>query len=182
MPEADEDVVTIVRCLQGEAAAFEAIVRRYQRVLFTVAHRVLGNAEDAMDATQNTFVRAYEHLDTFDPSRRFFSWIYRIAINESLNMKRARRPEQPLDVAAERPEANASELLARLEQSELIDSALVRLPEEQRLVVVLRHFADMSYSEIGEAMGVPEKTVKSRLFAARQRLGTILRPETGGRT
>lgn len=182
MAEADDEIVWVAHTLQGDSAAFEAIVRRYQRVLFSVALRVLGNAEDASDATQNAFVRAYVHLDTFDPSRRFFSWIYRIAVNESLNLRRARHAEQPLDVVADRAEPAAAEIVARLERSELIDAALVRLPEEQRLVVVLRHFADMSYSEIGDAMGLPEKTVKSRLFEARQRLGALLRPAPGGGT
>lgn len=178
MAEADDDLVWVARTLRGETAAFEALVRRYQRVLFSVALRVLGNTEDAMDATQNTFVRAYEHLDTFDASRRFFSWIYRIAVNESLNLRRARRPGQSLG-GVDRAEPATGDPVLRREQSELIDAALVRLPEEQRLVIVLRHFADMSYTEIGEAMNLPEKTVKSRLFEARQRLGTFLRPQPG---
>ena len=178
MPEPDEDVVSVARCLRGDAAAFEAIVNRYQRVLFSVAYRMLGNYEDALDATQTAFVRAYEHLDTFDPKRRFFSWIYRIAVNECLNVRRARRSREPLP---EEDESTASPLDAATdaERSAVIDSALVRLPEDQRLVIVLRHFADLSYGEISEVVGVPEKTVKSRLFEGRQRLGELLGPPRG---
>jgi len=179
MGEQDEDVAAVTRCLRGDASAFEPIVCRYQRVLFAVARRMLGNHEDALDATQNVFIRAYERLETFDSERRFFSWIYRIAVNECLNIRRARRPGEPLgeglETALEDPEHSAE----AGERSAVIDSALVKLPEDYRLVVVLRHFADLSYSEISEVTGVPEKTVKSRLFEARHRLGELLRLQPG---
>jgi RNA polymerase sigma-70 factor, ECF subfamily len=181
MAEADEDLLCVARCLRGESAAFESIVRRYERVLFAVARRMLGNYEDALDATQNAFIRAYEGLDTFDPQRRFFSWIYRIAVNECLNARRARRPDDPLPDEMEAPAGGSP--LAGVEQAErsgVIDAALVRLSEDHRLVVVLRHFADLSYGEISDVIGVPEKTVKSRLFEARQRLGELLRVQPGG--
>lgn len=183
MPEPDEDVLSVARCLRGDSSAFEAIVRRYERVLFSVAHRMLGNYEDARDATQNAFVRAYEGLDTYDPERRFFSWIYRIAVNECLNARRARRPGEALPDQLEAAEADGPfRIVETVELSQSIDVALVRLSEEHRLVVVLRHFAELSYTEISEAIGVPEKTVKSRLFEARQRLGELLRLQPGGRS
>jgi RNA polymerase sigma-70 factor, ECF subfamily len=178
MTEPEDDGVWVARCLRGEPAAFEPIVRRYQRVLFSVAHRMLGNYEDALDATQNAFVRAYDGLDSYDPSRRFFSWIYRITVNECLNFRRARRETEPLPEDASL-EPGPMQLAEAAEESARIDSALVRLSEEHRLVVVLRHFAELSYAEIADALGVPEKTVKSRLFEARQRLGTLLRSEGG---
>jgi RNA polymerase sigma-70 factor (ECF subfamily) len=178
----DEDVVWVARCLRGDSSAFEAIVKRYQRALFSVACRLLGNYEDALDATQNAFLRAYEGLDTYDPNRRFFSWIYRIAVNECLNARRARRPGEPLSEQLEAPPGDGPlQNVEAMERSELIDAALVRLSEEHRLVVVLRHFADLSYTEISEAIGVPEKTVKSRLFEARQRLGELLGLQPGVR-
>ena len=182
MADGDDDVACVARCLQGDPAAFEFIVKRYQRVLFSVAHRMLGNYEDALDATQDVFVRAYQGLDTYDPSRRFFSWIYRIAVNECLNARRARRPAEPLpdDMEAKKT-GDPLDVVEAAEQSAWIDTALVRLSEEHRLVVVLRHFAELSYEEISDAIGVPEKTVKSRLFEARQRLGDLLRVPPGGR-
>lgn len=180
MAEPDDDVVCVARCLQGDSSAFEPIVRRYQRVLFSVARRMLGNHEDAMDATQNVFVRAYQRLDTFDPDRRFFSWIYRIAVNECLNARRSRRPDEALADALTDEGASPLDTVAAMERSASIDAALVNLSEEHRLVVVLRHFAELSYTEISEAIGVPEKTVKSRLFDARQRLGMLLRLQPGG--
>jgi RNA polymerase sigma-70 factor (ECF subfamily) len=181
MPDADDDLICVARCLRGDSAAFEAIVRRYERVLFSVARRILGNYDDALDATQNAFVRAYEGLDTYDPNRRFFSWIYRIAVNECLNARRARRPDDPLPEDMEAQAAgDPFESVQNAERSGFIDSALVQLSEDHRLVVVLRHFADLSYSEISEAIGVPEKTVKSRLFEARHRLSELLRLQPGG--
>ena len=180
MTEPDDDVVCVGRCLRGDPSAFEPIVQRYQRVLFSLARRMLGNHEDAMDATQNVFIRAYQGLETFDPNRRFFSWIYRIAVNECLNARRSRRPDEALaDVLADGGDSPL-EAVAALERSGAIDAALVKLSEEHRLVVVLRHFMELSYTEISEAIGVPEKTVKSRLFDARQRLGLLLHLEPGG--
>lgn len=149
-------------------------------MLFSVAYRMLGNQEDARDATQSAFIRAYEGLGSYDPKRRFFSWIYRIVVNECLNLRRARRQGEPLD---ERIQAQGSrgplETVQDLERSASIDAALLRLSEDHRLVIVLRHFADLSYDEMSEALGVPEKTVKSRLFEARQRLAGLLRLKAG---
>jgi RNA polymerase sigma-70 factor (ECF subfamily) len=173
MPEPEDEIACVARCLKGDASAFEPLVTRYQRVLFTVALRLLGNADDARDATQNTFVRAYVRLDTFDPSRRFFSWIYRIAVNESLNLRRAQRPHEPLPATLETSDGAMDRLEAR-ELSERVQAALMTLSPEHREVVVMRHFADLSYDEIADTLDIPAKTVKSRLFSARQRLAPLL--------
>ena len=92
MPETDDDAQWVSQCLQGDVAAFEPLVAKYQRVLLAVTRRLLADDEDARDVTQNTFIKAYERLDSYDPERRFFSWIYKIAVNESLNLRRTRRP------------------------------------------------------------------------------------------
>jgi RNA polymerase sigma-70 factor (ECF subfamily) len=168
----NDDAVWVARCLRGDAAAFETLVRRYQRVLYTVAVRLTGNAEDAQDVTQNTFIRAYERLETYDPARRFFSWIYRIAVNESLNFLRVRRPHDPLEDTFEAVEVG--DPVERKQIGERVQGALMALSKEYREVVVLRYFGELSYEEIGETIGIPEKTVKSRLFSARQRLAQIL--------
>jgi len=173
MTDGNDERACVARCLHGDASAFEPLVARYERALFGVALRLVGNYEDARDVTQNTFIRAYERLETFDPDRRFFSWIYRIAVNESLNLRRARRPQEELgtslEVAGGQTEAvEAGERAARLEK------AIAQLSEEYREVVMLRYYVELSYEEIGAAVGVPEKTVKSRLFSARQRLAVLL--------
>jgi RNA polymerase sigma-70 factor, ECF subfamily len=180
MTDENEERVWVARCLKGDASAFEPLVARYERPLFAVALRLVANYEDARDVTQNVFIRAYEHLGSFDPQRRFFSWIYRIAVNESLNLRRTRRPQEALgtwiQVHGGQAEAvEAEETHARVEQ------ALSRLTEEYREVVVLRYFGELSYEEISHAIGVPEKTVKSRLFSARQRLAALLAGDGSGR-
>ena len=85
-----DDVVLVRRCLEGDQAAYEPLVRRYQRVLFNVALRILGDYAAADDATQNAFISAHRKLASFDPNRRFFSWIYRILVNECLNTTTSR--------------------------------------------------------------------------------------------
>lgn len=177
MSEPDE--ILVQRALAGDNRAFGEIVDRYQRVLYTLALRMVGNTEDARDIAQKAFIKAWRGLGTYDPGRRFFSWIYRIAVNESLNLRRARRPQEALgtsiEVAGGQAEAvEAGETAARVER------AIAQLSEEYREVVVLRYFGELSYEEIGEAVGVPEKTVKSRLFSARQRLAGLLGQERNG--
>lgn len=168
-----EDHALVTRCLAGDTAAFEPIVERYQRVLFTVALRMLGDSEQAADATQNAFVSAYSKLATFDPERRFFSWIYRVLVNECLNDRRGRREYEPLS-----PELATSgtpaDLLEASERRRSVQAAVLALPTEYREVVILRHFTGLSYDEIADALGLPAKTVKSRLHTARQRLGQML--------
>jgi RNA polymerase sigma-70 factor (ECF subfamily) len=168
-----DDGQLVARCLEGEVEAFEPLVARYQRVLFNVAFRLLGDREDARDATQTAFVRAYEKLRTFDPAHRFFSWIYRIVVNECLNQRQRRPVVQELDETLASSLSPHAEAEAH-ETSERIQAGLMQLSPEYREVVVLRHFAELSYTDISAALGLPEKTVKSRLYSARQRLGQIL--------
>ena len=181
LSEGVEDAAVVSQCLAGDTEAFEVLVTRYQRVLFNVALRMLGDHADAYDATQTTFVKVFEKLDTYDRRHRFFSWTYRILRNECLNLIRARRPQEPLT-----PEvATMRDPLADFEETERqhrVQAALLALPPDYREVVVLRHFGGRSYEEIAAVLGIPEKTVKSRLYTARQRLAEILvTPEPSAR-
>jgi RNA polymerase sigma-70 factor (ECF subfamily) len=169
-----DDAAAVRRCLDGEPAAFEALVARYQHVMFNVALRTLGDYEDARDAAQNTFVKAFEKLGTYDRERRFFSWIYRILMNECLNLRR--RPATRLlgeseGAVADRSDADAVETAERKRD---VKRAILSLSPAYREVIVLRHFAALSYEEMSEAIGVPTKTVKSRLHSARQQLASEL--------
>jgi len=164
----------IARCLAGDAAAFEPLVERYHRTLFRVAARLLGDREEARDASQTAFLKAYQALGTWDHNRRFFSWIYRILVNECLNRLRSRRTTEPLaDTAAER----VADSVESAQTRRRVRQALLQLSAEQRDVIVLRHFADLPYDEIATLLSIPEKTVKSRLFSARQRLCELLAGE-----
>jgi len=169
-----DDAATVRRCLGGEPTAFETLVARYQKVMFNVALRTLGDYEDARDAAQNTFVKAFEKLATYDTERRFFSWLYRILMNECLNLRRrpaTRQLGESEDVVANRSDADAVEMAERKRD---VKQAILSLSPAYREVIVLRHFAALSYEEMSEAIGVPTKTVKSRLHSSRQQLASEL--------
>ena len=169
----DDDLELVSQSLAGQTEAFGVLVTRYQKVMYTVAIRMLGNSEDARDATQDAFVKAYQRLNTFDPSYKFLSWMYRILVNECLNLSRGRHIEEPLEPAFAGG-ASPFEATLAVERHTQIEAALQRLTPEYRSVIVLRHFAGQSYGEIADALAIPEKTVKSRLYTARQLLGELL--------
>jgi len=165
-----EDGAAVKRCLNGEPAAFEVLVGRYQQIMFNVALRMLGDYEDARDAAQNTFVKAYEKLGTYDAERRFFSWIYRILMNECLNLRRRPATEPLGDTEPAMPESFDADAVETAERRRDVRQAILSLSPAYREVIVLRHFAALSYEQMSEAIGVPTKTVKSRLHTARQQL------------
>jgi len=175
VPDDGEDAAIVARCLAGDVQAFGTLVERYQRVLYNLGLRMLGNPEDARDASQTAFLKAWEKLSSFDPRFRFFSWIYKITVNECLNQINRRRRIEPLDPRIELPsrENTAASLEAR-EASERVQAALLQLTPDHREVVILRHFLEMSYGEIAGTLTIAEKTVKSRLYEARQRLCDLL--------
>ena len=162
------DFALVERCRKGDRQAFEVLIREYQRPVYNAAYRILGNPDDAADATQAAFLKVFENLDRYDPSYKFFSWIYRIAINESINQRKKSREQQLLDdnqpAAGGGPDstAEADDLASG------IQDGLMALNDDYRTVVVLRHFSDLSYRQISEVLEIPEKTVKSRLYSARQ--------------
>ena len=172
--ESDERSL-VLRCQAGEPRAHEELVTAYERIVYTLAFRMTGNREEARDITQAVFLKAFHGLDTFDPRRRFFSWIYRIAVNESIDRLRSRRQEEALDESREDPADRPDVRAERREIAHAVQAALLELSEDDRQVLVLRHWLDRSLAEIGETLGIPDRTAKSRLFEARQRLGRILR-------
>ncbi len=169
----DEDLVR--RAREGDARAFEALVAAYEHAIFNLTLRMTGDREDAQDLTQVVFLKAWRGLGGFDDTRRFFSWIYRIAIHEAINLRQSRRPREPLDerlvAGGETPDA----VVHRHEMSGIVEKALLELSTDLRQVIVLRHLQHLSYVEIGAILELPEKTVKSRLFTARRQLAEALR-------
>jgi len=168
MDNDSRDQALVERCQRGDRKALEELVGHYEKPLFNAAYRILGNPDDAADVTQVVFMKAFEHLGQYDPKYKFFSWIYRIAVNEAINQLKRGRNQQPLDeteVAVTRgPDANveAGDLYRE------IQDGLMGLSEDYRTVIVLRHFSECSYQQISEILQIPEKTVKSRLYSARQ--------------
>ncbi len=169
MDQEETDEALVARGRDGDAASFAILVSRYERPVFNLAFRMLGNRDDARDVVQTTFLKALENLSQFDSQYRFFSWLYRIALNESLDQigRRGRHTElTDVHVAEDDPlrDAVVADTGARVQQ------ALLGLSPEHRAVLVLRHFQDLSYEEIGRVLQLSDFTVKSRLFEARERL------------
>lgn len=169
-----DDGTLVRRSLEGERAAFEELVVRYQRPVYNAALRLLHDAEEAKDVAQTTFLSVFEHLADYDPNYKFYSWIYRIAVNESFNTLGKRKPLEEIS-GDEIDRSPGPERLAESEQTRgAIEDALMRINPELRSVVVLRHVMNLSYEDMAETLELPEKTVKSRLYSARQQLRTML--------
>jgi len=164
------DPALVRRCLRGDRRAFEQLVVRYQKPVYNVALRMLRDPQDALDVAQITFLKAFEHLASYDPSFKFYSWIYRIAVNECLNSRASRKAFDSID-GEEPDETPGPDRQVEGEQTRReIEDALMRMSPELRAVVVLRHFMHLSYQDMAVVLGLPEKTVKSRLYSARQLL------------
>ena len=174
----EEDFALVERVIAGERRAFEPLVRRHERRIFRVVMAVLGNAEDAEEAMQDTFVKAFRHLSQFRREARFTTWLTRIAVNEALQKRRARKDAVSLDEArdAEEPfvprrheawQANPEKIYGKQEMRELIESAIASLPEIYREAFVLRDVEEMSAEEAAQAIGISVPALKSRLLRAR---------------
>jgi RNA polymerase sigma-70 factor (ECF subfamily) len=172
--KAEEDAL-VDAARAGDSRAFGNLVEAYGRPVFNLALRMTGNPEDARDLVQVVFVKGFEKLHTFDGRSRFFSWIYRIAINESLNFVSRRKRLVELDEGLVSSERSPDEQLATGEEERMVQAAMQDLTPEYRQVIILRHFLDLSHVEMGSVLRLPEKTVKSRLHTARVRLADALR-------
>jgi RNA polymerase sigma-70 factor (ECF subfamily) len=169
----EQDRELVRRYLEGQRDAAGGLVDRYQKPLFNVALRMLGSVEDAEDVTQTVFLNAFVKLRTYDPKYRFFSWVYRMTVNESLNVLKGRKRTVTLEAEPSVPAPGAT-ADRTAEVQDLVGRALMRLKHDDRAVVVLKHFASFSYEEIAEVLEIPVRTVKSRLYTARDRLRLAL--------
>ena len=169
----DRDHQLVLRTLEGDRNAFGELVKTYQTPVYTVAFNVLRNEKDAEDAAQVAFIKAFEQLGTFNPQYKFFSWLYRIAVNESINAKKKRRYDSGTDTIDPIAPHQTDKLTEDNELEDRVGDALMELTPEDRALILLRHFQDFSYPDIAYIMDTTEKKVKSRLFTARQRLRGI---------
>jgi len=169
-----DDLKLVSESRRGSREAFERLLIRYEKAIFNAAYRILHDYDDAKDVTQNVFLKAFENLEYFNGNYRFFSWIYRIALNESINLCRSRRRFEAADYAIIDEHNTPEKLMRRTELDRIVQAALMSMTFEYRVVIVLRHFNDFDYREMSEILEIPEKTVKSRLFTARELLREIL--------
>jgi RNA polymerase sigma-70 factor (ECF subfamily) len=164
----------IDKTLAGDTAAFGDLVRKYQDRLFHSISHVLGSVQDAEDVLQETFVQAFLKLESFQRTAAFYTWIYRIALNTAISLRRRKSAKVSIDQlhadTGQEPHDPGPAPDGRMRQQERADQvqlALAALPEEHRTVLVLREMDDCSYEAIAEILDVPVGTVRSRLHRAR---------------
>ena len=193
----DEELVA--RSRKGDVESFNQLITRWERPIYALAYRVIGQEEDARDVTQETFLRAFRGIGAFKGQAKFSSWLYRIALNLCRDWIRRRRRTPitlvPEDVELEdlAADVGASEsvedLVARRELSAVVEVAMAKLPEEQRTAIILKEYHGMTFQEIADLQGCPLSTVKTRLYQGlsvlRRELGTsqvaVPRGAVGGR-
>ncbi|HKY38181.1 MAG TPA: RNA polymerase sigma factor [Polyangiaceae bacterium] len=180
LSQAPDDDEVVARVRAGDRLLFEVLMRRHNRKVFRAARAILRSDHEAEDVMQHAYVRAFEHLAEYQGRARFSVWLTRIAVYEALARLRRRKRVGPLEEANEEgntmadqqatPEQKASDAELRL----LTEAAIDELPEDFRIVFMLRAVEQMSVADVAECLGIPEDTVKTRYFRARQRLRNSL--------
>lgn len=176
MELSDADLVK--RCLRGDNCAYDTLVKRYQKQVYSLCYRMVGDADDAADVTQDCFVKAYNALGSFRQDAKFLTWMFGIANNACIDLSRRRKTRRAasLDEMEEEigylPSSDPtphSEVM-RAEDERLLMDAVMHLPENYRAPLVMFHLNDMSIRDISTALGKPEGTIKSNLHTAREML------------
>lgn len=167
----------ILKCRSGDSRFYEPLVRAYEPAAIRTATGMLGNLQDAREAVQDAFVKAYEALDRFDPSRPFAPWFFRILRNHCRDVLRSRKARFSTEVLDDRleqrsagPGASPERARQRRAHREVVWTALEGLSDDHREVLVLKELQGFRYAEIAEMLGIPEGTVASRLYHARNAL------------
>lgn len=180
-PHPADDTCLVQETLAGNQASFQILVERYQSRLFSLARHYTRNQYEIEDVVQETFLKAFSRLDSFQHQSSFYTWIYRIAVNTTLDfLKRRGRspvtavedPEMVLTASVSQPSSRVMSPDARLQREEIQQitaKILEGMPEIFRTVLVMREFEDMAYQDIADALGISIGTVESRLFRARAR-------------
>ena len=184
MTEVSEKKI-IEKVLGGDANAFEELVLRYEKTVYNLALRMVGDRDDAFDMTQEAFIKAYGSLSSFRGDSKFSVWIYRITTNVCLDFLRSKSRKQQVSLTVSDddedaqldipdPKADPEQQLIKKISMQSVEEGLKTLPDKQRQILVMRELCGMSYAEIGKALSIEEGTVKSRIFRARKRLCIFL--------
>ena len=175
----DQEKLWVAQALRGDQSAFASLVETYKTPVYNLSYRMLGNAAEAEDAAQETFLRVYTHLRSYNPAHKLSSWVLAVASHYCVDRLRRRRltwlslDEEPeLEPATEA--AHPEEQMVDSESSAEIRGWLQALPTDYRLVITLRYWQDMSYAEIAEVTGATESAVKARLHRARSVLAQLV--------
>ncbi len=184
MTEVSEKKI-IEKVLGGDANAFEELVLKYEKTVYNLALRMVGDRDDAFDMTQEAFIKAYGSLSSFRGDSKFSVWIYRIATNVCLDFLRSKSRKQQVSLTVSDddedaqldipdPSSTPEQQLIKKISMQSVEEGLKTLPDKQRQILVMRELGGMSYAEIGAALSLEEGTVKSRIFRARKRLCAFL--------
>lgn len=173
----DEQLVALT--LQGEQAAFNILVERYQKQVFSLAYRLHQDYDEARDLAQEAFIRIYQQLPSFDQKRKFFPWMYRVAQNVCINVlrnlpKESLTLEEQYEREAGGQDGNPELIIEDRELAEDLARILREMPEQYRAPILLKYMEGLSYREISERLDLPESTIETRLFRGRKYLRDIL--------
>lgn len=177
----NEETVWLEQALQGDKSAFGKIIEAYQSPVFNLAYRMLNNANEAEEAAQEAFIRAYTRLESYNPKHKFSTWLLSITSNYCIDIIRKRRaillsidePLPPHPALMSDRTASPESQTVQGEQEVMVQKLLQELPEDYRQAVVLRYWYELSYEEIAEMMDTSVSAIKSRLFRARKQLAEI---------
>jgi RNA polymerase sigma-70 factor (ECF subfamily) len=173
-----EDPDLIARTKRGKVEAYNILVSRWEKRVFNYLLRLVGNREDAMDLSQEVFLKAYQSIGKLQDPSRFSPWLFRIAHNEAYSLLRRKRPEVELE--GEAPVRATRPRLEPLEIALAVEGALAELSEDQREAIVLKIYQGFKFDEMAEVLACPVSTVKSRVYSALDVLKGILAPDMRG--
>jgi RNA polymerase sigma-70 factor, ECF subfamily len=170
------DPQTLQRAIQGEDAAFTLLVEQYQTPVFNLCYRMLGDEAEAEDAAQESFWRAYQNLRRYDPQRSFITWLLSIAAHYCIDQQRKRRPVFPIDdyfeETAADPAPSPEKVASQMDEKQALHRLLKEMGPQDRAVLILRYWHELSEEEIAESLGMTVSAVKSRLHRARLQLAS----------
>ncbi len=172
----DENKHWVLQSQNGDHAAFESLIRAHQHMIHSLTFRMTGSLADAEDLAQETFIRAYQQIQSYRGTAKFSSWLYRIGVNTCLNWRqRESRRSQIHDTWAKSAELDLSRLATKCDESEHpVQQALMKLPPKQRAAIILTVYDGLNHAEAAQILGCSETTVSWRIFAARKKLKQLL--------
>ncbi|MTI32147.1 RNA polymerase sigma factor [Xanthovirga aplysinae] len=181
-----DDLIYIQRVLDGDNQAFAEIVKRYHSIVFTLAFRILKNREEAEDLAQDVFIKVFKSLGMFNRKAKLSTWIYRITYNTSINSLNSRTRIQTIEIEDDHRRelknlsiANPHDDLRKKEEKQIINNAILKLPEKDKVIITLYYYEELSVKEIAEIIGISVQNVKVKLYRSRQKLYTELKDKIG---
>lgn len=183
----DEDISLILRILDGDTFAFGSLQKKYKNLITSLIRKMIKNEDDVQDLVQETFIKVYNSLDKYQQNFSFSSWLYKLASNHCIDFLRKKRlstislqfsnskTDEEQEYEIEDNSNIPDKIMLQTEKSEIIEKAILSLPDNYRLIIRLRHEEDMDYQQIAERMNIPLGTVKAHLFRARKILEAYLK-------